>query len=315
MGVGQADQAEATVEDWPGIVAGCGDEAWRAAYRLLGNEADASDCLQDAFTAAVVVARRQQVLSWPALLRRLVTARALDRLRKRLRRRTANLGPADETLTDRSPGPLRQVQLAEQAARLREALAQLPPQQAAVFCMRMLDDLSYEQIAEALGISASNAGVLLYRAGPLSASDSQPTRMRRGRCRCTMAEESQFTQDVDEKMDRLVQAVRSTPRPARAAAARAGGYPRPDAGGGAHRAEGPTEFTGWLAAVRWRRPVVAAASVLITLDGRCGGIVALLGRGGVAFAQVKTAIQQAQTIEMTVLATTVARATTRSTCR
>jgi RNA polymerase sigma-70 factor (ECF subfamily) len=56
------------------------------------------------------------------------------------------------------------MQFAEQAARLRQALAHLPPQQAAVFCMRMLDDLSYEQIAEALGISASHVGVLLYRA-------------------------------------------------------------------------------------------------------------------------------------------------------
>lgn len=152
------------MEDWAGIVAGCGDGAWRTAYRLLGNEADASDCLQDAFAAAVAIARRQQVLSWPALLRRLVTTRALDRLRKRIRRKTTRLGPAAEALADPSPGPLRQVQLAEQATRLRESLAHLPPQQAAVFCMRMLDDLSYEQIAEALGISASHVGVLLYRA-------------------------------------------------------------------------------------------------------------------------------------------------------
>ena len=152
------------MEDWVGIVAGCGDEAWRTAYRLLGDEADASDCLQDAFAAAVVIARRQQVLSWPALLRRLVTTRALDRLRKRIRRRTGHLGQAAEALADPSPGPLRQVQLTEQAAKLREALSHLPSPQAAVFCMRMLDDLSYEQIAEALGISASHVGVLLYRA-------------------------------------------------------------------------------------------------------------------------------------------------------
>lgn len=152
------------MEDWAGIVDGCGDEAWRTAFRLLGNADDASECLQDAFAAAVVISRRQQVLSWPALLRRLVTARALDRLRKRIRRRTTSMGDCVAHVPDRSPGPLRQVQIAEQAARLRDAMTRLPPLQATVFCMRMLDDLSYEQIAESLGIGASNVGVLLYRA-------------------------------------------------------------------------------------------------------------------------------------------------------
>jgi RNA polymerase sigma-70 factor (ECF subfamily) len=134
------------------------------ACRMLGDEADAADCLQDAFVAAVMISRRQQVLSWPAMLRRLVTSRALDRLRERRRHKTATLGSAAGRVADGSPGPLRQVQLAEQAAKLREAMAHLPAQQAAVFCMRMLGDLSYEQIAEALGISDSHVGVLLYRA-------------------------------------------------------------------------------------------------------------------------------------------------------
>ena len=158
------EQGAARVEDWASIVAGCGAEAWRMACRMLGEEADAADCLQEAFVAAVIISRRQQVLSWPAMLRRLVTSRALDRLRERRRHKTAAMGSAAARVPDGSPGPLRQVQLAEQAGRFREALAHLPPQQAAVFCMRMLDDLSYEQIAEALGISASHVGVLLYRA-------------------------------------------------------------------------------------------------------------------------------------------------------
>jgi RNA polymerase sigma-70 factor (ECF subfamily) len=47
---------------------------------------------------------------------------------------------------------------------LRKALAQLPPQEAQVFCLRYLNDMSYRQIAKQLNIKTNAAGVLLHRA-------------------------------------------------------------------------------------------------------------------------------------------------------
>ena len=47
---------------------------------------------------------------------------------------------------------------------LQKALVQLPVQEAKVFCMRYLNDMSYRQIAKELDIKTNAVGVLLYRA-------------------------------------------------------------------------------------------------------------------------------------------------------
>ena len=152
------------MEDWMGIVNDYGPAAWKTAYRLLGNEADASDCLQDAFAAAVKMSRRQVIRSWPALLRRLVMTRALDKLRHRMRRKGRHSDVDPPEIADKSPGPPELVQAGELAEWLKKALTRLPAPQAAAFCMRYLDQLSYEQIAEAMDETAANVGVLLHRA-------------------------------------------------------------------------------------------------------------------------------------------------------
>src|SRR3954451_7954520 len=71
--------------DWKTILERDGPTAWRAAYRLLGNPADADDCLQEAVLAAVQVSRREPIANWRALLTRLTSARAMDQLRQRYR--------------------------------------------------------------------------------------------------------------------------------------------------------------------------------------------------------------------------------------
>ena len=55
-------------------------------------------------------------------------------------------------------------QLQEFAAGLRELLSKLPAREAQVFCLRYLNDMSYRQIANELGIKTNAAGVLLHRA-------------------------------------------------------------------------------------------------------------------------------------------------------
>jgi len=73
--------------DWSQIVAGHGTLVWRTARRLLMHEADAADCFQRTFLAAVELNEWEEIRHWPALLRRLATARALEQLRERLRQR------------------------------------------------------------------------------------------------------------------------------------------------------------------------------------------------------------------------------------
>jgi RNA polymerase sigma-70 factor (ECF subfamily) len=153
------------VIDWQRIVKKHGPLIWQTAYRLLGNHTDTADCFQETFVSALQFSQRQPVRNFPAFLARLATARAIDRLRQRLHQPLSNAEDADwVAIQSANPGPVQQAQQHELAAKLRKALAQLPPQEAQVFCLRFLNNMSYRQIAKQLGIKTNAAGVLLYRA-------------------------------------------------------------------------------------------------------------------------------------------------------
>ncbi len=146
--------------DWKTILERDGPVAWRAAYRLVGNAADADDCLQDAALAAVQLSRREPVGNWRALLTRLASARALDRLRQRYRSR---IEPYVEDQVDpHEPGDT--AQLDELRSQLRIALAHLSHDQAAAFSLCALEGWTYTDASEQLKTPASTVGVLVHRA-------------------------------------------------------------------------------------------------------------------------------------------------------
>ena len=151
--------------DWPSIVDENRQRVWRTAYRLLGNDADAADCLQETFISALQLARREVIRNWPALLQRLATTRALDRLRQRIRQNgCCQTVPEWSAVSSMQPGPDQRAQASELCQRLRLALAQLPAKQAQAFCLRFLEDLSYREIAQHMQIKPEAVGVLLHRA-------------------------------------------------------------------------------------------------------------------------------------------------------
>jgi RNA polymerase sigma-70 factor (ECF subfamily) len=150
--------------DWDEIVRRDGPAVWRTAYRLLNNAADADECFQEVFVAALEVARREQVKNWRALLLRLAAARAVDRLRERCRRRSRQQTADWNELAGNEPQPSQGAEDAELAQRLRDALAQIPAQQAEVFCLHSLEGWSYQEIAEQLSLTLNTVGVLLHRA-------------------------------------------------------------------------------------------------------------------------------------------------------
>ena len=153
------------VIDWQVIIEKHGPAVWQTAYRLLGNRADAADCFQETFVSALGFCRRQRVQNFSALLTRLATARAIDQLRRRFRRPNFNSGPTDlSAVQSANPGPAQAAQQQELGARLRELLSKLPAREAQAFCLRYLNDMSYRQIADELGIKTNAAGVLLHRA-------------------------------------------------------------------------------------------------------------------------------------------------------
>jgi RNA polymerase sigma-70 factor, ECF subfamily len=128
------------------------------AWRILGHTADTEDVVQEVFLAAHRL--RDHVRHWPALLRRLATCRALDRLRQR-KPSTSLDGLA---LASFDAEPERSVMQRELADQLREAVAQLPPREGEVFCLRYFEEQSYQEIAQALDITTAAVAQALHKA-------------------------------------------------------------------------------------------------------------------------------------------------------
>jgi len=103
------------------------------------------------------------VRNWPALLQRLATSRAIDRVRKRLRRKRREEIVDFELTKAVQANPSQHAETSELTSALRWALAQLPARQAEVFWLYELGDWSYQQIADELGISVNAVGVMLHR--------------------------------------------------------------------------------------------------------------------------------------------------------
>ena len=134
--------------DWDGIVSREGPGVWRTLYRLLGNRADAEDCFQETFLNAVTLWRRERIEYPHAMLQRLATMRALDRLRKRYRRaKRETLFEEDFDFAANQPMPHQSAEAAELSDRMRAALSHLPEKQATAFCLFHLDGWDYQQIA------------------------------------------------------------------------------------------------------------------------------------------------------------------------
>lgn len=151
--------------DWEAIIREHGPAVWQTAYRLVNNRADADDCMQETFVAAVGLARRGKVRSWPAMLKRLAIARSIDCLRRRTSRRMQDGSePVLSAALSDDPPPETVVENLELTEILRDALTKLPPQQAEVVCLRYLGEMDYKEISKELRISVGHVGMILSRA-------------------------------------------------------------------------------------------------------------------------------------------------------
>jgi RNA polymerase sigma-70 factor (ECF subfamily) len=151
------------VNQWPEMVRRHSPLVWRVVSRLVAHREDAADVFQETFVSAWEFSRRRKVENWAALLQHLATARAIDLLRRR-RHRNRISEATDISEVKSSDDPPRDAEAKELAGQLRDALAELPAQQSEAYCLRHLEEMSYEDIAAALGMTVSHVGVTLHRA-------------------------------------------------------------------------------------------------------------------------------------------------------
>lgn len=146
--------------DWDSIVRQHSAIVLNAAYRVLGNRADAEDVAQQVFLEAFAKRLRPDS-SWGALLKGVAVSRAIDLLRRR-----SQAGSLDgKDLPDlRSRMPDQAMLLKEEEAVLRHAITRLAARDAEVFCLRCFEGLGNEEVAELLSISPPAVAAALSRA-------------------------------------------------------------------------------------------------------------------------------------------------------
>ena len=135
-----------------------------AAYELLGSAADAEDVLQETWLRWVDV-DLDSVRDQRAYLVRIVTRQALGRLRTLGRRREAYVGPwlPEPLLT--TPDVAEDVELAESVSMaMLLVMETLTPTERAVFLLREVFALEYEEIAEAVDKSPAAVRQIAHRA-------------------------------------------------------------------------------------------------------------------------------------------------------
>ncbi|MEU4511850.1 RNA polymerase sigma-70 factor [Nonomuraea wenchangensis] len=134
------------------------------AYELLGSAADAEDVLQETWLRWAGV-DPGTVREKRAYLVRIVTRQALDRLRALHRRKESYVGPwlPEPLLT--TPDVAEDIELAESVSMaMLLVLETLQPAERAVFVLREVFDLDYDEIAEAVGKTPNAVRQLAYRA-------------------------------------------------------------------------------------------------------------------------------------------------------
>jgi RNA polymerase sigma-70 factor (TIGR02957 family) len=134
------------------------------AYEMLGSAADAEDVLQETWLRWSEVARAE-VRDERAYLVRITTRLSLNRMRAMARRRESYVGPwlPEPLLT--SPDVAEDVELADSVSTaMLVVLETLTPTERAVFVLREVFDLAYDEIASAVDKSPAAVRQIASRA-------------------------------------------------------------------------------------------------------------------------------------------------------
>src|SRR5512147_645207 len=143
-------------------------QVYNLAYRIMGEEAAASDARQEAFISAYKNLKSFRGGSFKSWLLRIVTNACYDELRHRKRRPATSLdeltggeeGEAEFDVPSTEDGPETIAQRHELAALLQRGITVLPDDQRIVLVLSDVQGMSYEEIAE---ITNSNLGTVKSR--------------------------------------------------------------------------------------------------------------------------------------------------------
>ena len=136
---------------------------YHVCLRMMGERREAEDMAQETFVRVYerlhTFDPQRPFLPW---VRRVAANYCLNQLSRRAPVSTSFDDASD--WPEEAAGPLAQIEQAEQARRVRAALLRLAPRQRAVVELRHFQELSYDEIAQALNLPISDVKSDLFRA-------------------------------------------------------------------------------------------------------------------------------------------------------
>ena len=158
-------------EAFSGLVTAYEKQVYNLCLRMVNDPEDASDLAQDAFVRAWQGLRFYKFeASFATWLYRLTTNVCIDFLRRKKRRPTVSLTVEDDgepqelELPSQEPVPEDQLLEKERRRQLAAAMEQLDEEGRTILILRVVEELSYEQIAEVLDIKVGTVKSRLARA-------------------------------------------------------------------------------------------------------------------------------------------------------
>jgi len=155
---------EPDVQDWHAIVEEHSPRVYRLAYRLTGNRQDAEDLTQDVFVRVFRSLDRYEPGNFPGWLHRITTNLFLDRVRRSSRIRMDRFGEgAEDRLLSVEVEPEAAVHDANFDPDIEQALSTLPEEFRVAVVLCDVEGLSYEEIADVLGIKLGTVRSRIHR--------------------------------------------------------------------------------------------------------------------------------------------------------
>ncbi|CAM4060228.1 RNA polymerase sigma factor [Nocardiopsis rhodophaea] len=139
------------------------DTVYRIALRILNDPADAADTSQEALVAAWrALPDLDDPETFRAWLYRIVTRRALNAARARTPESPTDLLEGDRP--GRGPGPEHHTVASGLRDALAQALLDLPPQQRVCWILYEMEQMTYGEIAETVGVTTGAVRGRIHRA-------------------------------------------------------------------------------------------------------------------------------------------------------
>ncbi len=159
-----ADLGGWTPPTWEEVVRDHSARVYRLAYRLTGNPYDAEDLTQEVFVRVFRSLAGYRPGTFEGWLHRITTNLFLDHTRRRQRIRFEGLG--EETaarLHGTEPTPSQAFDDRHFDSDIQVALADLPPEYRAAVILCDIEGLSYEEIADVLGVKLGTVRSRIHR--------------------------------------------------------------------------------------------------------------------------------------------------------